>query len=117
MPVLSFKPEFREKILNGTKYQTIRKLRKNPIVEGDLLYMYINQRSRNNEFLGRAQCIICGPVIIPRTGGIIMAGDRDMDEFARADGFDSIDCLLGWFQATHGFPFEGQYIRWFTLHK
>ena len=37
-----------------------------------------------------------------------------LDDYARRDGFADWCDLLGWFEHTHGLPFEGQLIGWLT---
>lgn len=37
---------------------------------------------------------------------------EDMEEIARADGFDDAAHMVGWFADTHGLPFEGILIKW-----
>lgn len=54
-PLLGF-TVFKEKILDGTKTQTIRKLRKRPIKEGDKLYLYWYLRQKDCEKLGESIC-------------------------------------------------------------
>lgn len=46
MPSINFKPEFAEPVKNGTKRQTIRQIRKNPIKPGDMLTMFTGQRTK-----------------------------------------------------------------------
>ena len=55
MPLLGF-TVFKDKILNETKRQTIRKLRKRPIKEGDILHLYWKLRTKQCEKLGHAFC-------------------------------------------------------------
>jgi predicted transcriptional regulator len=55
MPLIGF-TVFKDKILSGEKTQTIRKLRKNPIIVGDHLYLYWHLRQKDCEKLGEATC-------------------------------------------------------------
>jgi len=50
-PLLGF-TKFKEKLLDGSKTQTIRKPRKHPIKVGDTLYIYWNLRRKNCQKLG-----------------------------------------------------------------
>jgi len=37
---------------------------------------------------------------------------REIDEFARADGFEGWPAMRAWFEARHGLPFIGLHIEW-----
>jgi len=52
-PLLGF-TKFKEKLLNGTKTQTIRKPRKHPIKVGDILHIYWKLRTKQCQKLGEA---------------------------------------------------------------
>ena len=53
MPLLGF-TKLKQKLLDGTKTQTIRKPRKHPIKKGDKLYIYWKLRTKECEKLGEA---------------------------------------------------------------
>ena len=53
MPLLGF-TKLKEKLLDGTKTQTIRKPRKHPIKVGDKLFVYWKLRTKECEKLGEA---------------------------------------------------------------
>ena len=53
MPLLGF-TKLKEKLLDGTKTQTIRKPRKHPIKEGDKLFIYWKLRTKECVKLGEA---------------------------------------------------------------
>ncbi len=56
MPSINFKPEFAEAVKNGTKRQTIRQVRKNPIKPGDMLTMFTGQRTKDCRKLCMHKC-------------------------------------------------------------
>jgi hypothetical protein len=118
MPAISFSV-FREKILDGSKYQTIRKIRNNPIKTGDILYLWWKQRTSEREKLGEAKCN--GVMQITIHTNCVTSGDQSITEpsvlerFAIADGFDSWSHMVEWFQNTHGLPFTGVLIKWGRL--
>lgn len=56
MPSLSFSI-FKEKLLSGTKCQTIRKPRKRPLKVGDKLYVFWKLRTKECERLGESKII------------------------------------------------------------
>ncbi len=47
----------KEKLLNGSKTQTIRKPRKHPIREGDKAYIYFGLRTKHCQKLGEGQIL------------------------------------------------------------
>lgn len=53
MPLLGF-TKLKEKLLDGTKTQTIRKPRKHPLKVGDKLFIYWKLRTKECEKLGEA---------------------------------------------------------------
>ncbi len=55
-PLLGF-TVFKDKILDGSKTQTIRKPRKHPIKVGNKLYLYWHPRQKDCEKLGETTCI------------------------------------------------------------
>lgn len=110
---------FKDKILSGAKRQTIRAIRKNPIKEGELLYLWWKQRSPEREKLGEAKCIRATSIQIYRNGFVIpfISGQLPeiLDNFAIADGFDNWQQLIEFFENTHGLPFEGVLIEWDSI--
>jgi len=127
MPLLGF-TVFKEKILNETKRQTIRKLRKRPIQEGDILHLYWKLRTKQCEKLGHAFCveeyrismsIDNGELCVLRYPGCFGAGItrlkfKELWKLAVDDGFESIEEMKKWFKKTHS-NLDGetfQVIRW-----
>ena len=98
MPALSFSGEtergpFWKLILDGEKEQTVRKPRKRPIKEGDLLKLYWKQRIPKDKkpihYLGSAICTQI--VTLPKYAFMYS------EAFARRDGFEDEAELLDWF--------------------
>ena len=119
MPALSFSV-FRDKIESGTKRQTIRAIRKNPIKSGDRLLMYWKQRSpKNCEKLGDAICTKVSDVIVMSNGvnfrKKFLISNLELNEFAIADGFDNWDQMLQFFDKNYGLPFTGVLIEWDSI--
>ena len=56
MPLLGFNV-FHDEVKNGTKRQTIRRHRKQPIKVGDTLYLYWHLRQKDCHLLRKAKCI------------------------------------------------------------
>lgn len=90
MPAISFSV-FREKLENGTKAQTIRKLRKHPIKVGDKLFIYWKKRSKNNKLLGVTECTWTRTTYLRNI----------TNEEAILDGFDGRYALWQWFNKTY----------------
>ena len=98
MPALSFSGEpergpFWKLIISGEKEQTVRKPRKRPIKEGDLLKLYWKQRVPQDQkpihYIGSA---ICTQIeTLPKYAFM------HSEAFARKDGFEDEGELLDWF--------------------
>jgi hypothetical protein len=129
MPLISFSV-FKEKIKDGTKKQTIRKLRKYPIKKYDLLYMWWKSRTPQREKLGLTTCteeFLIKMSIIDNGFNVYMSvwkvGEtqelscEERAELAELDGFDSITGMVEWFYKTHGEMNQEcfQVIRWDEL--
>ena len=126
MPALSFSV-FKDKIISGEKRQTIRSVRKFPIKEGDILYMYWKQRSQTErEKLGEAKCIklleikIFNDEVRIKDESLFYqsctyASIESLNKFAIADGFNNWQELIKFFESTHGLPFTGVLIQWNSI--
>lgn len=123
MVAYSFKKQFAAPILAGTKCQTIRADRKRHARPGEQLQLYTGMRTRNCVLIGRATCLSIQPVtLIFREGdGVALDGlkldFKDIDGFARADGFDSWSQLAQFWRENHpGVDiFDGVLIMWGDL--
>ena len=117
MPSFNFKRRYADMIVNGTKRQTIRAPRKdhrNPQV-GDDLALYVDQRSKRCRKLLDVRCSDRKNVTIDHDfcalgEQLLNPGQRDI--FAIADGFDSFDELVGFFDADRELPFHGLVYYW-----
>jgi hypothetical protein len=113
---------FKDKIISGAKRQTIRGVRKNPIKEGETLYLWWKQRSPEREKLGEAICTRAREIWIC-TDGYDFPDDQYslvdhpslLNDFAIADGFNNWQELVEFFDTAHGLPFEGVLIEWDDL--
>jgi hypothetical protein len=119
MPGLSFSV-FKDKIIDGSKTQTIRKPRKYPIKLGDRLQLYWQQRTKNCELLLSACCFACIQIYIYPDGAKLLSFDgwepiENLDQFAIADGFNNWQEMRDWFDKAHGLPFNGVLIKWEVL--
>jgi hypothetical protein len=116
---------FKDKIISGAKRQTIRAVRKNPIKEGETLYLWWKQRSLEREKLGEAKCLKTTKIQISKDKALKLINAFDyiwqnipiespdeLRKFAIADGFDNWQQMVEFFETTHGLPFEGVLIQW-----
>ena len=128
MPALNFKSCFAPAVQAARKRCTIRRPRKVPIVAGDRLYLYTDQRSRHARKLAEAICTSVEPFCIWGTkiemepGRFkrllhVRVGDKcllrsELNILAKEDGFAGPWDMLRFFHHTYGIPFEGVLIRW-----
>ena len=122
MPALSFLPRFAPLVERGDKCQTIRPVRKRPIVPGDRLVLYAGMRTKACCRIGEAVCHTARPVFIqkalwPPDGRIVEVGgvllfDWEVTPFARKDGFENADEFFAFFERHYGLPFHGVLIEW-----
>ena len=118
MPLIGF-TVFKEKVKDGTKRQTIRKLRKCPIRKGDRLYLYWHTRRKDCEKLGEAICTEVFEIVICSNRKIHLDDPfphyltfDDKDDLAKRDGFGSIKEFFDFFEQHHSLPARFQVIRW-----
>jgi len=143
MPLLGF-TMFRDKILDGSKCQTIRKLRKISILLGDRLYLYWKLRTKQCEKLGETVCTESFFIAIIRHGSAYSTyGDcweihrfnshpsqasqsykldeAELLDLAMRDGFVSTKDLVQIIVRMHRIPPNSrtffQVIRWGWLEK
>lgn len=119
-----FKSEFSPKILSGEKFQTIRPPRKRKISPRDTLSLrrWEDKPRRSAQIILReCKAVSCSPITIlhdglyvsdDNVGVVIKLTDSDALKVARADGFDTVDELVKWFDNVHKLPFHGEMTRW-----
>jgi hypothetical protein len=121
MPALNFHERFVPMIVSGEKRQTIRRAgKRRPPEVGEMLHLFGGIGSR---LLLKAECIYVTRITIgTRDKSISMASasctayedllPAEMEEFARADGFQSADELFIWIDSNYGQTFTGYVINW-----
>ncbi|MEI8021023.1 MAG: hypothetical protein WCH39_22650 [Schlesneria sp.] len=122
MPTIMFQGRFAESVVDGTKRNTIRKVRKkNPIKVGDVLSHRQWSGTRAYEpgstqiVLRVETCTRVTPIRIQERRcklGTIWIDGMWRELLAKKDGFDDWKSLVAWFTETHGLPFEGVFIEW-----
>lgn len=116
MVAFSFSPEFAGPVERREKRQTIRQTRRASV--GDRIQLYTGMRTKQCRKLVEEDplCTFVGYVAIRPdylTVGDVRSHPRDIDEFARLDGFTDYAGMVAWFQARYGQPsFIGYLHRW-----
>lgn len=129
MVAYSFRPRFVDPILMGFKRQTIRAKRlgrSRHAREGEVLQLYTGMRTQRCRLIGRATCMSVGPIFLlmkrqVRWDAVWTDGAwrKDIDDFARLDGFENWADMKAFWRAEHpGVEvFEGVLIRWEDLEQ
>ena len=116
MPAVNFAEQFAGPVERGEKRQTIRLRRKDPIAQGDHLYLYTGMRTKRCRKLRDAECAAVEPIGIDHAGRIAVGGNylgtAGEAALARADGFGTVQELVDWFVRHYGLPFAGVIIHW-----
>jgi hypothetical protein len=111
---INFSPQFADAIQRGEKRQTIRRGRK--CEAGARLQLYTGQRTKACRKLMDAICRDVTYVGLTAAGftlGNVERFPRDMDEFARLDGFRDYADMWAWFSQRYDTnSFTGYIIRW-----
>lgn len=125
MVAYSFKPQFAEMILAGTKGGTIRADRRRQARPGEELQLYTGMRTRACALIARRQCIAVDPISLDFgrrqiiTGTMTARTEAELQAFARFDGFaDFAEMRRFWCgKAVFSMVFEGWHIRWAPLPR
>jgi len=119
MPALNFHSRFAAAVAQGEKRQDVRLIRgRRPIVVGDTLRLYVGQRPERRRLLREAECLGVVPIVLDMVKCEMPLGDGEvmpyfaLRNFARNDGFASIDDFFEWFRKWYGDRFEGVLIQW-----
>ncbi len=120
MPALNFQARFADAVESGQKRQTIRRVWKRPIKQGDTLYLYAGMRTKRCRKLMTADCLSVRPVTIDVAHYVfrhtIVAGKYGgydhLNRFAKQDGFDSWEEMRDFFKRKYELPFDGVLITW-----
>ena len=96
MVLISFSVS-KEEVRNGIKEMTIRKLRKRPIKELDLLHLYWKSRTKECEKLKEARCLFEFKLTWKQ---ITLLKHRNL--LAHLDNFTDWYAMEKWFHETHG---------------
>lgn len=136
MVAYSFKAQFREPILAGTKRQTLRNERRRHARSGEELQLYTGMRTRQCALIGRVKCWGVSNIRIDFEHGRVESLDTgrawttldDLNAFALRDGFASWSELRQFWLHEHGLrdasrrlrlpaAWTGVMISWFDVPK
>ena len=112
MPAINFRPEFVDAVENGTKRQTIRRRRKQPIKKGDRLQLYTGMRTKQCRRLATTACVSVQSIVITEAWVMLGGSYVDLDKLAKDDGFCNWAEMRDFFSTQYGLPFVGVLIRW-----
>jgi hypothetical protein len=121
--LLNFQKQFAPLIERDEKRQTIRQRRRDGKTPkpGETLHLYTGLRTHAARKLGERTVVECFPVHfdLEELGArvVVVNGIRlhvgEADAFARLDGFQNAQEMLGWFRKTYKTPaFDGFCVRW-----
>lgn len=116
MVAFNFQQQFAAPIQSREKCQTIRQTRRAKV--GDSIQLYTGMRTKNCRKLVEEDPIcVCVDYVAIRPGyltvGDVNKHPRDIDEFARLDGFASYAAMHRWFAERYGTDhFVGYLHRW-----
>lgn len=119
MRVILFQERFASLVEAGTKRQTIRKAARCKV--GDVLSLrrWSGKPYRSKQvIIKQTVCTGISMVIIEERNLIFpyhpdsVKSYKEMNDFARSDGFSDYGEMADWFMETHGLPFVGEVIQW-----
>lgn len=115
MIAINFKKEFADAVASGKKTQTIR--RTNRFKVGDTLQLMSDERKLGEGVVEDIYkvAIYCKLIykIVPRRKPMVALKEKQLNFFARRDGFKDFEAMKAFFVAQYGdLPFEGYLIEW-----
>lgn len=118
MPAYNFMQIWEPKILDRSKFTTIRRRRKRQTRPGDVLALYVGQRTKSCRLVGRAPCVKVTPIVIYpfemnlKLEGALMTVGKSL-EVARRDGFKDLASFYEFFQRYERAALEDfEIIQW-----
>ena len=119
MVAYSFKRQFAEPILAGTKRQTIRRPRKRHVRPGERMQLFTGMRTKHCRRITEVECTAVRDIEITMTPlgieTVVIDGNQvsDLEAFARQDGFASLEAMSRFWRENHGAEdFRGYLIEW-----
>jgi hypothetical protein len=117
MPAFNFQKQFAEAVELGIKKQTIRMRRMNRPRIGQMAFLYTGMRTKKCRLLKASMIKKVSSVLMYALSEYVVVGNEQiegdkLEQFAKADGFESWAAMYNWFHHTHGMPFFGDLISW-----
>jgi|GEM_PF-728844 len=110
---------FVDKVEDGRKTQTIRKLRKGKrqIKVGDMLQLYYRQRFPDRKLIRETPCTGIDRIVIATLSRRVSVNDKNLKygeiiELAHLDGFDSEESFFHFFRKQYVLLFDGVIVKW-----
>jgi hypothetical protein len=115
MTAYNFKQQFAEAVESGAKRQTLRRPRRRPTQPGDRLRLYTEQLTKGRRGRREVTCTQVLPIHLDRDS--VWASGMRLSEtaltwLALADGFESGEQLLAFFDRLYGLPVDLELITW-----
>ena len=112
MVAYNFQPQFEGDLVAGRKTSTIRpKGKRRHAQPGELVQIYVGQRTPNCRKLVEAPCLAAKPIEIHENAVFVagrhMAVPEYYDRLAEIEGFSSFGNLQAWFDRQNGLPARG----------
>jgi hypothetical protein len=99
MPAYNFQKQFVPLILDGSKTHTIRRRRKYPTKVGDILSLYIGQRTKNCQLIAEVVCVDVLPCVIwPWEERFAAPIHTSIYDFFKSDGFTDAESFFNFFK-------------------
>ena len=116
--VIGYKPQFVDKILNGTKIHTIREDKHNRWHPGMTMHMATGVRTKNYNQFYEDKCVSVQEIaIFPQYKNVLIYPEweqsyfltnHEIETLAKNDGFDTVEDFWEWFDHQ----FYGKIIHW-----
>jgi hypothetical protein len=115
-----FDSRFSADILSGKKTMTVRRVWKNRVRKGDLLFLHIDLPKRKSTIVVKAFCSDVYPVYVSADSITVRKRElsaSEIQEFTRKGGFRTFAEMTLFFDQRYSLPFTGQCICWKPLRR
>lgn len=108
MPAYNFQGKFASKILDRSKFHTIRHKRKRPTRAGDRLMLFTGMRTKSCKLVARTRCVKVEPINIYPGQRVLLnevwLNHIEIVALANADGFENIAKFFEFFEEHYALP-------------
>lgn len=116
MPAVNFLKRYAPKVASGEKRQTVR-MRQFSI--GAQLHLFTGMRTKSCQRLGKGVVTSSRPIVIDYVDYVpsiqvngIDYSVKEMEAFARADGFSDLDAFMAYFSEQYDLPMAAWVTEW-----